>query len=93
MDNPSPGFRTSKAAPLIPFKMFFGEELEEMTQFGIDFTLFGFAQEEELFNYALPLFSKEFNREQRKARMMRMVLTFAGPIELNGVRYSNMRDR
>jgi hypothetical protein len=31
MDNPSPGFRTSKAAPLIPFKMFFGEELEEMT--------------------------------------------------------------
>jgi hypothetical protein len=31
MDNPSPGFRTSKATPLIPFKIFFGEDLEEMT--------------------------------------------------------------
>ena len=93
MDNPSPGFRTSKASPLIPFKMFFGEELEEMTQFGIDFTLFGFAVEEELFKYAMPLFSTEFNREMRTAKMMRMVLTFAGPIEINEIRYSNMRDR
>jgi hypothetical protein len=93
VDNPSPGFKTSKASPLVPFRIFFGYDLEEMTQFGIDFTLFGLAREEKLFNYAMPLFSKEFNREHRKAKMVRILLTMAGPIDMKGIRYSNMRDR
>jgi hypothetical protein len=31
MDNPAPGFFTSKASPLVIFRGLFGEELEEMT--------------------------------------------------------------
>lgn len=64
-----------------------------MTQFGIDFALFGLAREEELFNYAMPLFSSEFNRVNRKAKMVRLVLTMAGPIQIDGTRFNNMRDR
>jgi hypothetical protein len=45
------------------------------------------------FDYALPLFSKDFNITNRKAYMMRMVLFAAGPIEVNGIRYKTMMDR
>ena len=45
------------------------------------------------FNYALPLFSKDFNVTHRKAKMMRIVIFSAGPIEVNGIRYKTMLDR
>ena len=45
------------------------------------------------FNYALPLFSKDFNLNHRKAKMMRMVIFAAGPLEINGIRYKTMLDR
>ena len=44
-------------------------------------------------NLALPLFSKEFTRENLKAKMVRFVVVPAGPVEEDGVRYSHMRDR
>jgi hypothetical protein len=93
MDNPAPGFFTSKASPLVIFKALFGEDLEEMTQFGIDFSLFGLAQDLEFFNHALPLFGAEYSRNNRKATMMRMAMTFAGPVDLDGIRFNNMEDR
>lgn len=93
MDNPSPGYFTTKATPLVIFKDIFGEELEDLTQFGIDFALFGLAKTPDLFDHAIPMFSKEFNNQNRKAKMVRMLLTFAGPIHVNNVRYSHMFDR
>lgn len=93
MDNPSPGYFTSKASPLVIFRDIFGEDLEDLTQFGIDFALFGLAQNVPLFNHAIPIFSKEFNNKNRKAKMVRMILSFAGPIHVNNVRYSHMVDR
>ena len=93
MDNPSPGYFTSKATPLVIFRELFGEKLEDLTQFGIDFVLFGLAQDSEFFEHALPIFGKEFNNTNRKAKMVRMLLSFAGPVEAYGNRYSHMRDR
>jgi len=43
--------------------------------------------------YALPLFSKDFNVTNRKAKMIRMVIFAAGPINVNGIRYKTMMDR
>ena len=55
--------------------------------------MFGLATDEAFFNHALPLFGIEYNRNHRKATMMRMALTFAGPIELDGIRFNNLEDR
>lgn len=93
MDNPAPDFFTSKASPLVLFRELFGEKLEDMTQFGIDFVLFGLARNKEFFDHALPIFGKEFTKTNRKAKMIRILLSFAGPFEANGIRYSHMRDR
>ena len=46
-----------------------------------------------MFDYAMPLFSRGFTRNNRKAKLVRMGLIMGGPVELNGVRYSHMRDR
>lgn len=46
-----------------------------------------------MFDYAMPLFSRGFTRKNRKAKLVRMGLIMGGPVELNGVRYSHMRDR
>ena len=46
-----------------------------------------------MFNATLPLFSKDYNREHRKAKMTRFLLIAAGPIDLDGVRYNNLGDR
>ena len=93
MDRPEPGYFASKASPLANFKMLFGEGLQEMTQFGIDFALFGLASELEYFELAIPLFGSEFTRNNRKTKLMRMALTFAGPIEVNDIRFNNIEDR
>ena len=57
MDNPAPGYYTSKASPLVIFRDLFGEKLQDMTQFGIDFVLFGLTTDSEFFQHALPIFS------------------------------------
>jgi len=67
--------------------------LSELTQFSIDFALFGLAFQEDLFNLTLPLFSKDYKRDNRKAKMIRFLLLNAGPVDLEGVRYSNLGDR
>ena len=64
-----------------------------MTQYGIDFVLFGLAKDHEFFEHALPIFSKEFSKTNRKSKKIRILLSFAGPFEFNGTRYSHMRDR
>lgn len=64
-----------------------------MTQYAIDFALFGLARSDLLFNYTLPFFSKDYSKENRKSRMLRIILFVAGPIEINGIRYKNMGDR
>jgi hypothetical protein len=46
-----------------------------------------------MYNLSLPLFSKEYNKTNRKAKMVRMVLIPGGPIQKEGVRYKNMGDR
>ena len=84
--------KMAKISPLPIFKMVLGEDLSEITQFGIDFALFGLATKEDMFNLTLPLFSKEYHRNRRKAKMTRFLLMPAGPIEFNGIRYKNMAD-
>ena len=85
--------KVAKISPVYIFNMVFGKDLSEITQYGIDFSLFGLAYEEQLFNQAVPLFSKDFSRENRKAKMTRFLVMNAGPIDFDGVRYKNMGDR
>jgi aspartyl-tRNA(Asn)/glutamyl-tRNA(Gln) amidotransferase subunit A len=59
----------------------------------IDFSLFGLTINMKNYYYALPLFSKDFNVTNRKAKMIRMVIFAAGPINVNGIRYKTMMDR
>jgi hypothetical protein len=47
----------------------------------------------EYFNYTAPLFSTEYSIKNRKAKMVRMLLIVAGPIDFNGIRYKNFGDR
>ena len=42
---------------------------------------------------AIPLFSKGFNRNNRKAKMTRFLIMNAGPVDIDGIRYKNMGDR
>lgn len=83
----------SIAHPLLLFRLAFGDDVASYTQFGMDFALFGVAQRLDYFNFLLPLFSREFNIKNRKAKMYRMVLQCAGPIAVDGIRYQTMRDR
>ena len=83
----------AKISPVPIFKAAYGEDLSELTQFAIDFALFGLAYQQDLFDMAVPLFSKEFNRNNRKAQMTRFLIMNAGPVEMEGVRYKNMGDR
>lgn len=55
--------------------------------------MFGLASSEQYFNFTIPLFSKEYSLTNRKAKMIRIILILAGPIEFNGIRYKNMGDR
>ena len=55
--------------------------------------MFGLAYEEDFFQMTLPLFSKDYSRENRKAKMVRFLLLAAGPIDFAGIRYKNMGDR
>ena len=87
------GGKLAKISPLPLFKLAFGEDLSELTQFGIDFALYGLAREEDYFNYTIPLFSKDYNRFNRKAKMTRFLLLTGGPVEMDGTRYKNMGDR
>lgn len=83
----------SIAHPLTLFKIAYGDDVESYTQFGIDFALFGASLKEEYFNFMLPLFSTDFNITHKKAKMFRIIVQCAGPIELDGVRFNTMRDR
>jgi len=47
----------------------------------------------EFFNYTAPLFSTEYSIKNRKAKMVRMLLVVAGPINYDGIRYKNFGDR
>lgn len=87
------GGRVAKASPLPIFSAAYGDDLSDLTQYAIDFALFGLAYEQELFEYTKPLFSKDYTRTHRKAKAVRFLLLPAGPIEAGGVRYSHMRDR
>lgn len=88
-----PTGKIAKVSPLVLFKTAYGEDLSEITQFAVDFALFGLAYSEELFNQTLPLFSKDYNRTHRKSKMIRFVVQTAGPINFEGVRYKNLGDR
>jgi hypothetical protein len=80
-DDPNPiGGKMAKISAIPLFKTAYGGDLSELTQFSIDFALFGLARQEVFFNATLPLFSKEYNRENRKARSTRFLLMPAGPI-------------
>ena len=92
-NNPMPGGSTAKGSFIDVLRYGLGKDLTEITQYAIDFVLFGLSNDLELFNHAIPLFSKDFNIDHRKAKMTRMVLQVAGPVELEGIRYSHMRDR
>ena len=83
----------AKTSPVPIFKAAYGEDLSELTQFAIDFALFGLAYDETLFEMAIPLFSKGFNRNNRKAKMTRFLIMNAGPVDIDGIRYKNMGDR
>lgn len=89
----SVGGKIAKASPIDVFKFAYGNDLSEITQYGIDIALFGLASSESYFFYTIPFFSKEYNRFGRKAKKVRIVLQLAGPIDMNGVRYNNMGDR
>ena len=52
--------KISKVSPYNVFKIAFGNQADDLTQFAIDFALFGLARDEKMFNMALPLFSKDF---------------------------------
>lgn len=67
--------------------------MSELTQYAIDFAMFGLASSEQYFNFTIPLFSKEYSSTNRKAKMVRIILMVAGPIDINGIRYKNMGDR
>jgi len=45
------------------------------------------------FKHVEPLFSKEFTKDNLKAKMVRVVLVPGGPVEVNDIRYNHMRDR
>lgn len=93
-DDPNPdGGKIAKVSAIPLFKTAYGEDLSELTQFAIDFALFGLARQETFFNATLPLFSKDYNRNHRKARSTRFLLLPAGPIEIEGVRYKTLGDR
>lgn len=66
---------------------------ETLEQVDIDNILTEFARRDELFNHAIPLFSKEFSKTNLKAKMIRFVFIPAGPINFRGIRYNHMRDR
>ena len=83
----------SVAHPLLLFKVAFGDDVESYTQYGIDFALFGASQAPEYFNFILPLFSSDFTIRNRKAKKLRIMIQCAGPIDVEGTRYSTMRDR
>jgi hypothetical protein len=83
----------AKISPLPIFKMAYGNDLSEITQFAIDFAFFGLATREDLFNITVPLFSKDYHRNRRKAKMTRFLLMPAGPIDFKGVRYKNVYDQ
>jgi hypothetical protein len=92
--DPKPvGGTTTKASPLTIFRTVFGKDTSNITQYGIDFSLFGLTINMKNYYYALPLFSKDFNVTNRKAKMIRMVIFAAGPINVNGIRYKTMMDR
>lgn len=78
---------------MLIFQQVFGDEVTELTQYAIDLVLFGLARSDANFNYTVPFFSKEYSKENRKAKLVRILLIVAGPIEINGVRYKNMGDR
>ena len=73
-NNPMPGGSTAKASFIDILQFGLGEDISEVTQYGIDFVLFGLSNTPELFNHAIPLFSKDFNINHRKAKMTRMGL-------------------
>ena len=86
---------TALASPLSIFKFAFPDykDFSEITQFAIDFALFGLAREEDMFNMTIPLFSKEFSRFSRKSKMVRALVIPGGPIEVDGDRFKNIGDR
>ena len=92
-NDPSIGGKIAKISPIPVFKTAYGEDLSELTQFSIDFALFGLAFKEDYFNLTLPLFSKDYTRNHRKAKMTRFLLMNAGPIDIDGIRYKNLGDR
>lgn len=85
--------KIAKISAIPLFKTAYGHDLSELTQFAIDFALFGLAREEKFFNATLPLFSKDYNRNNRKARATRFLLLPAGPIEMKDIRYKTLGDR
>ena len=91
--DPSIGGKIAKISPIPIFKTAYGEDLSELTQFSIDFAMFGLAYSQEYFDYTIPLFSTEYTRTNRKAKMTRFLLQNAGPIEFDGIRYRNMGDQ
>ena len=90
-----PGGTTAKASPLLLFESLLPDaDLANITQEEIDDVLEQFAGAPDAYwNLALPLFSKDFSRTNLKAKMVRVVVRPAGPVEVDGVRYSHMRDR
>lgn len=73
-DDASIGGKLAKGSALRLFRTAYGDDLSEITQFAIDLALFGLAYQEELFEYSLPAFSREYSRTNRKARMTRVLL-------------------
>ena len=45
------------------------------------------------YNYTLKLFSKKFNENNRKSKIIRMILKFGFPLEVNGKWYKTINDR
>jgi len=41
----------------------------------------------------VPLFSKDFTRTERKAKLIRVLVIPGGPIDYDGTRFKNMGDR
>jgi hypothetical protein len=55
--------------------------------------LFKIAQNPILFNKYQQLFSKSFSEVNRKSKIMKIILKFGSPLNVNGIRYKSNKDR
>lgn len=85
--------KQSKGSFLALLNPLYGTDHSEITQYAIDFALFIPARVQFVLELTQQLFSKEFVKDDRKAKMTRMIIRLAGPLEVNGIRYANMKDR